>query len=265
MKTHYFNWVSAREKDGKILPDLADLHNFKIKKYPCVIPYYVFINLGKSHEARLLEEADSNHVKAVNFREILKQDKLTKDWKQRAEQIEGYLQKIENSKSEDSWKICAIVDIMKLYMSAKNDSIALDFNDKLINADKYNNILNKNEKILLSWNKDTNSIFLDYCLQSKYPENKYIYINEKSKFKTEILDYVIEKLKYLKEDAFDKLDRDTIFLLFREKIQNIYDHTSEIAELPQTVIHAKQGEKSYVQEKDFKLAKATGKNCCVIQ
>ena len=226
-----FCWVSANtnifEGTGRVISaDTTNLEKFKQEGFKVQIPYYLSTSLSSSVREEMEKNIKQNHKEAVDFNKILQEDEGKPELYGLPLMVKSFLQMVEKTNSSPSGKICAIVEVMKLYMSAKNDNMVLDFNVELKNKELFLERL-KNSDMYLSKNNsnvDTRKSKIAYLFV--VPENKMLYINNNNPYKTSLAYHVIEELNQIQNEGL-VFSRDTVFVRFLKHVKNFqYDLTT---------------------------------------
>ena len=213
---HFFCWVDGGG-DGVIKRDTTqDLEEFK-RYFNVKIPYISLVD----------KKVSASDVNTFDFMDMLDKDFKNEKDSDIARKTKELIETFKQSNNKTSNKICAIVDLMKIYLMGKENSLCLDFNCELVDYVKYKQWLDKADKISLSCGGN---------------ENKYGYIpdslEDKSSFSAGLINKIYdvvynftfehEKISELKKikDKPNKTEIDNLVLL---------DYDAQVSDLQNTI------------------------------
>ena len=174
LPVHNFCWVSMAGKTGNVISaDLSIIENFSKEGFDVKIPYYLSKLIDRQTRKEMEKDLKKLPYKVENFDEILEEDKrknpklgeLAFNMKCLIEATENIVKNFSADDQKNGHAICIIVDAIKMYISAKENEMAIDYNVKLESKENYLKKLEESQMLLSNGEFETG-----------YPENKLIYV-----------------------------------------------------------------------------------------
>jgi len=227
---HNFCWVSMNGENfkdtGKVISaSMENVNRFEKSGFDVKIPYYLSNKLDPK-TADQMKRSLKKDDRTIDFNDILKQDSKNPKLQTLAEKTKTFIEKVEKGKSSDGDKICAIVDVMKLYMVSKQNNMALDFNIELNNKKDYSEKLKSSPMLFSSQTSEYNN---------QPPENKLLYINDKNPAKVSFSDDIITQANRRITADGGRVDRNSVYHIFtKETDKHSFEQTGSEVSYPFT-------------------------------
>lgn len=231
---HTFSFIAIPSKakilqilngNEDLLPNKQNIKNYS-EHFPVIIPYYISKHQNYSkEEIDLLKNNINKYAKEVGakvvdieklFLEDINHSQVPENQIKIAKRIFDFIKAIDSSKLEPKYKIPHMVDLVKLYLPLTPNYIASDFNNILLDVDKYKSFLEKQSEAgaYMTFSESPSNYGMPII------ENKFTLYNNQEKCLT-----FVEKILDNLEDALRKEGNDMVY--FNESANRVFAEISE--------------------------------------